>query len=326
MAKSVDPLKLNPKLVLHVGMIAIQWARVEFTLSRMMVGLLKSDAPVGLLLTSGMGFQTIQHFVACYVQTGHRHGPDFGEEILAVIEEADRLRIVRNSLVHNSWHPDDPSEHLLLVLRFKGKIRMYSEIWPDHLFQQVVEDMLGLLGALASLIRKYKLMESFEAWELRSPSPETLAPRQPADVPVRNPKTTEILFRLQSWTESISTSGAPARALRPPDEAQQLVGGHQSLARRIPDGRVALNEMPDGIRELPRAPFELNGLAAKLRNSSKEWSAKYVLQRKRPENEHSPTYPSQRGPNGAAGLQYERCRIDIDGRYRGRRWILDAPS
>lgn len=198
MGRIVHPLEINPKLVLHVGMVAIQWARVEFTLSRMTVGLLKSDAPIGLLLTSDLGFQTIQHFIACYVQTNHPHGPDFGEEITALIGEADRLRIIRNSLVHNSWHPDEEDEHRLLVLRFRGKIRMYSEVWPDPVLVQVVEHLIELLRELSDFIQKYNLLESFDEWERRSPSPDTLAPRQLADVPARNPKTTDILSRLRS--------------------------------------------------------------------------------------------------------------------------------
>jgi hypothetical protein len=153
MGRIVHPLEINPKLVLHVGMVAIQWARVEFTLSRMTVGLLKSDAPIGLLLTSDLGFQTIQHFIACYVQTNHPHGPDFGEEITALIGEADRLRIIRNSLVHNSWHPDEEDEHRLLVLRFRGKIRMYSEVWPDPVLVQVVEHLIELLRGLSDFIQ-----------------------------------------------------------------------------------------------------------------------------------------------------------------------------
>jgi hypothetical protein len=198
MGKIVGPLKINPSLVLHVGMIAIQWARVEFTISRMIVGLLKSDAPVGLLLTSGLGFQTIQHFIACYVQTNHPHGPTFEDEITVLMGEADRLRIIRNSLVHNSWHPDELDEHRLLVLRFRGKIRMYSEVWPEPLLLQIVEELLDLLRGLSKLIQRYDLMESFNEWERRSPSPDTLAPRQLADVPARSPKMTDILNRLQS--------------------------------------------------------------------------------------------------------------------------------
>jgi hypothetical protein len=75
---------------------------------------------------------------------------------------------------------------------------MYSEVWPEPLLVQIVEDLLDLLRGLSSLIQKYKLMESFDEWERRSSSPDTLAPRQLADVPVRSPKTIDILNRLQS--------------------------------------------------------------------------------------------------------------------------------
>jgi hypothetical protein len=198
MANRIHPLEISPRLVLHVGMVAIQWARIEFTLSKLMVGLLRAEAPVGLLLTSGMAFQTIKNFVACYVEANPLDGPIFCEELTTLIEEADRLRIVRNSLVHNSWHPDEVDQHHLLVLRFRGRIKIHSEVWSDEQFTAIIQDMIDLLGGMAAFLEKYNLQKAFLEWEQLSSSPEAIAPRRLAEIRERSPRTVEILRQLRS--------------------------------------------------------------------------------------------------------------------------------
>jgi len=197
MAQRFHPLAIDPNLITNVGLIAIQWARIEFTLQKMVVGILDAHAPTGLLLSANVGFRALQDFISCYVQSNPPQGPDFASDLEALIGEAQRLYAIRNKFVHQSWHPENGKDELL-VLRFRGKIQIYSERWSETQIATAAQETVELLTALTELADAYALFDRFEEWEQQTPLSETIAPLRLAQPPVRDPKTIEVISRLKS--------------------------------------------------------------------------------------------------------------------------------
>jgi hypothetical protein len=196
MARTIHPLDIDARLVIDVGMLTIQWARVEFTLKKILIGILKAEAPVGLLLTGDLGFKAIQNFTDCYLEANP--SAILATELSQLMKEAARLYSIRNSFVHNTWHPEASADkHHLLVVRFRGRVQLYSEVWSDQQRANAIEETIALLTGLSSFGQKHGLFIAFDEWERQASSPETLAPRRLANPRARSPTTEELLRQLQ---------------------------------------------------------------------------------------------------------------------------------
>lgn len=201
MGSAIDPLDIPPRLVIDIGMIAVQWARVEFILQKMIVGMLGAEASTGLLLATGLGARSMTDFVSCYIEAAQFDDPSFGSDLPALMLEYNRLAGIRNSLLHNTWHPDAEDEQHLLVLRFKGKVRVLEELWSADQREAVIDDIICLLQALSNFGTKFNLFAAFDRWEKQATSAGKVAPRQTAQPPARSPKIEEVLSRLLSSEE-----------------------------------------------------------------------------------------------------------------------------
>lgn len=201
MADTVEPFDVNPRLVLAVGMLAIQWARVEFTVQKIIVGLLQSDGPIGLMLASNMGNRSISEFLGAFQQAvkSDSYDADFAPSLRVLITEFDRILGIRNRIVHNSW-PNNFSENqaLALVVRFKGNTRLHEELWEISDIEGVIDDTVQLLTTLTLFAQKYDLFGPMHAWEKHASSVGT--PDEPKTPVYQNldPKMIKLAHQLHS--------------------------------------------------------------------------------------------------------------------------------
>ena len=203
MPKNSHPLEIDFRLVCDVGMLAIQWGRVEWTLKKIVIAVVGAKAAPGLLLTGDMGFRALANFLSCVVQSKPKGKERLMADLETLLEEGYRLYALRNSFVHNVWTSDEePSEdERLLVVRFRGKIQLYSEHWSDDQRSQIVDDVVAYLIGLTELARKHRLFKPFHDWEKRAVSEGTVDQLRPARPRGRSPKTEEVLRRLRALPE-----------------------------------------------------------------------------------------------------------------------------
>lgn len=203
MVKTVHPLQVEPGLVLDIGMLTLQWARVEFTLKKIVVGLVTTNAPIGLLLAGDLGFRAMENFITCVIESKPQSKKLLWADLEALLAEARRLYALRNSFVHNTWQTGDDKDETphLLVIRFRGKIQIYPETWGGDQREQIIEETVHLLIGLNTLARKHGLFRSFDRWEKRATSQGTVAQQRLANPRGRSPKTIEVLTRLRALSE-----------------------------------------------------------------------------------------------------------------------------
>lgn len=197
MPTTSHPLDIDPPLVLNIGMLAIQWARVEFVLKKITVSLLGAEAPNGLLLTGDMGFRAIDNFISCVIESKPAKHEKMTAGLALLMEEARRIYALRNSFVHNSWIGGDQDTHYnLLVVRFRGKIQLYSEHWTEKQLSAAVQETIDLLIALTAFAKKNRLFKTFHKWEKQATSQGTHGEPRQARPRGRSPKTEELLTQL----------------------------------------------------------------------------------------------------------------------------------
>ncbi|NKX64201.1 hypothetical protein HEP89_08805 [Labrenzia sp. 5N] len=180
MANTVEPLDVNPRLVHSVGMIAIQWARIEFTFQKILIAIIDADGAAGLMLTSNLGNRTISDFVKTYASEikSSEATEDYGSELTLLANEFDRLLGIRNRIVHNTWPQNLSDEQAVaLVVRFKGKSRVHEEVWDLDAIALLVQDIVDYLDSLTRFAVRYDLFKPMHSWEQRTTS--TRKPSEP---------------------------------------------------------------------------------------------------------------------------------------------------
>ena len=199
MTVEVDAFDIEPKLVTAIGMLAIQWARVEYTLQRTALSLLGAPATNGFILTTNLGFKTLSEFILACTSAPPLEGTELADDLATLMSEAQRIIGIRNGLVHNTWPtPRGAVNFTSLVIRFKGKIRLREEAWTENQIGKLIEETVELLEALTELLLKHKIFISLPSRDDSLPSQERFPSPLPAQPPARNPKTEEVVSRLLS--------------------------------------------------------------------------------------------------------------------------------
>ncbi|GLS36068.1 hypothetical protein GCM10010869_16570 [Mesorhizobium tianshanense] len=201
MGNTVEPFDVNPRLVMAVGMLAIQWARVEFVFQKIIVGLLQSNGAVGLMLASNMGNRSVSEFIRTFASSVRPEifDVDFAPSLQTLIAEFDRILGIRNRIVHNSWpHNISDDQALALVARFKGSVRLHEEVWDIATMEGVIDDTVQLLTTLTFFARRYDLFAPMNEWEERAASTEIPEEPKPPVYQNLDPKMIALSIRLRS--------------------------------------------------------------------------------------------------------------------------------
>jgi hypothetical protein len=187
MGKNIEPFDISHRLVLAVGMVAIQWARVEFTMQKLVIGLLRANGPAGFMLTSGLGNRAIADFLGVVAESARpdAFAPQFGADLKLLVSEFNRVHTMRNKVVHNTWPDSSDDKALALVARFKGKVQFREEVWEVSDVERVADDTVALLTDLNCFARLHRLFDPMDEWEQHVSSTET--PQEPVPATFQNP-------------------------------------------------------------------------------------------------------------------------------------------
>lgn len=200
MGKNIEPFDISHRLVLAVGMVAIQWARVEFTMQKLVIGLLKANGPVGFMLTSGLGNRAMTDFLGVVAESARPDAftPQFSADLKLLVSEFNRVQTQRNKVVHNTWPESNNATALALVARFKGKVQFREELWDVSDVERIADDTVALLTDLNCFARLHRLFEPMEEWEQHASSIGTPLEPVPPAFQNRDPNLTELSRRLRS--------------------------------------------------------------------------------------------------------------------------------
>ena len=180
-----------------VGAIAVEWSAVEFKLQSLLSTLIAKDYGLGLSATSNMGYKSIVATLRTLAGSATASIPTFNSQIAALLDEAERLQILRNAIVHASWDSAGANGGMnAQVARFKGKLKNYVELWSREQLEQIASDCGELLSALHEFMQAHELNDEIENFQSRQASLGTRHVRQPAVVQPRNPKVEAALHQL----------------------------------------------------------------------------------------------------------------------------------
>ncbi len=189
---------VEPRLVVAIGVIAIQWARIEWTLQKIAIGILGSDVSKSIALVGNLGFRALEQYLSALIHAAPTHGPEFVRDLSTLLGESRRLYGIASSLMGNTW-PDALSEREYIgqSVTLKGSKVVFEEIWTEKQINLVVEELLDLADALRALGKRYQLFGSFEAWKKEQISKKEGAERLLARTSMSSPALIEILKRLK---------------------------------------------------------------------------------------------------------------------------------
>jgi hypothetical protein len=193
----VRELGLTKDHLALVGAIAVEWSAIEFKLQSLLSTAIGKDYALGLSATSNMGYKSIVATLRTLAGSAKASIPTFNSQIVALLDEAERLQLLRNAVVHASW--DSVNTHGGMnaqVARFKGKLKNYVEIWSREQLEQIAADCGELLSALYEFMQVHELQEEIDKFQSRQASLGTPNVRQPAQVQPRSPKSEAVMLQL----------------------------------------------------------------------------------------------------------------------------------
>jgi|GEM_PF-3061747 len=203
---------VEPRLVISVGVVAIQWARIEWALQKIAIGVLGSDVARSVVLTTNLGFRALEQYLSALLHTTPTHGPEFVHDLSTLLGEARRLHEIANTLIGNTW-PDALSERDFIgqtVALKEGKI-LFEEVWTDKQINIVIDDLIDLMEALQGLGAQYRLFDPIEAWKKNESSRNKGSERVLARLSVRSPATLDVLSRLKNQRQDRRQPAAQPR-------------------------------------------------------------------------------------------------------------------
>ena len=205
---------VEPRLVVAIGVIAIQWARIEWTLQKIAIGVLGSDVSKSIALVGNLGFRALEQYLSALIHATPTHGPEFVRDLSTLLGESRRLYGIANSLTNNTWpNALNEREYIGRTVTLKGSKILFEEIWTEKQINIVVEELLDLAGVLQALGKQYRLFDSFKAWKEEKISQKEDAAHLLARTSMPSPAFLEILARHQG--------GMVQRAPRTPHREDQ---------------------------------------------------------------------------------------------------------
>lgn len=180
-----------------VGAIAVEWSAIEIKLQVLLAALIGKDVALGFSATSNLGYKSIVATLRTLASSATTSIETFQPQLLALLDEAERIQPYRNAIVHASWAEGHANGGMASeVARFKGKLKNHVEIWSKEQLEQIAADCGQLLAALYEFMELHEIHEEIDAYVALQTSLGRRIERLPVVVQPRSPKSEAVIRQL----------------------------------------------------------------------------------------------------------------------------------
>ncbi len=156
MAVHIHPLDIPPRYYKPIGQIVASWNLTEALVSSIIWHVHKIKAPaVGRLFTYRPS--SVEKLRILKVTLGHIKDPVIEAELARLHTEADRLRSLRNTIIHGLWGrmPNEPKTWKVFFLKdTDDTVRLRREVMTVQQVSDIAGRIRALNADLKQLMRK----------------------------------------------------------------------------------------------------------------------------------------------------------------------------
>lgn len=146
--------QIEPELLELLGSFIVKWSFVEVCVSDLFVLLTRGDPGCMLVVTSTTSANTITGWIKALIESHKKTPHDLVNEINDVLSEVDRLRSVRNTLVHGLWVTTGPEHSAIVHTANLGRNEIIKELVVTVAdLRELIDDSLEVARKLRSLVK-----------------------------------------------------------------------------------------------------------------------------------------------------------------------------
>ncbi|WP_096458168.1 hypothetical protein [Sulfurifustis variabilis] len=154
--KTMTELVLSPEHIMAIGLLAAEWGYVESLVELLIWRLAKMPESIGYCITTHIGsvmridmLKTLAHETLS--------DQSIQDEIKSISAEFERLRIMRNDIIHSMWIRKDffgSGAPVSLRVKAKGRVDMQTKVQNYEDIRKAASDMTALTVRIGSVLQK----------------------------------------------------------------------------------------------------------------------------------------------------------------------------